>query len=204
MDTLAQEISNCSLCNLSSTRNHPIIGEGNPNAAIMLVGEAPGADEDRIGRPFIGKSGQLLEKIITASGFSREYHVFLTNIVRCRPPGNRTPNDNEVDACIPYLHRQIELVDPKIIIPLGATALQRLLDDKSIKISKVRGNWIPWQNRLVMPVFHPAALLRNPSLKKDTWEDFKKVITKYRELVDPDHYCEHFTAQGVGSSSGVR
>lgn len=191
---LTQEIRSCSLCNLSSTRNKSIIGEGNPIADIMFIGEAPGAEEDRVGRPFIGKSGQLLEKIITASGFSREKHVFLTNIVRCRPPGNRTPTENEVQACIPYLYRQIELIDPKIIITLGATALQRLLNDKTIKISKARGNWISWQDRLVMPVFHPAALLRNPALKKDTWDDLKKVIFKYRELVDPEHYCENYAS----------
>lgn len=191
MDQLKSEIENCSKCDLCRTRNNVIFGEGNFNAAIMLVGEAPGADEDRIGRPFIGKSGQLLDKILAACGFTREDHVFISNIVRCRPPNNRVPAETEVQSCAPYLFRQIELIDPKILIPMGATALKHLLSDNSIKISKVRGHWLHLNDRLVMPVYHPAALLRNPNLKRDTWEDYKKVIFKYRELVDPNHHSDH-------------
>ncbi|PKQ64853.1 uracil-DNA glycosylase [Labilibaculum filiforme] len=191
MERLKERIVNCTACDLSKTRNHAIWGEGNPNADILIIGEAPGADEDRIGRPFVGKSGQLLDKILLACGFTRQEHVFLSNILRCRPPGNRVPKEEEVDKCIAYLYEQIELVNPKIIVPLGATALKRLLNDDSLKITKIRGNWIQWENRLVMPVFHPAALLRNPALKRDTWEDFKKIVYKYRELVNPAHYSEH-------------
>ncbi len=168
-----------------------IFGEGNYNAGIMLIGEAPGADEDRIGRPFVGKSGQLLDKILAACGFNREQHVFISNIVKCRPPGNRVPEENEVSACIKYLYSQIELVDPRILIPLGATALKRLFGDNSLKITRLRGDWMEWNGRLVMPVYHPSALLRNPNLKRDTWEDYKKVVYKYRELIDPWHHSDH-------------
>ncbi|BAX81464.1 uracil-DNA glycosylase [Labilibaculum antarcticum] len=191
MEQLKARILNCTACDLSKTRNHAIWGEGNPNADILIIGEAPGADEDKMGRPFVGKSGQLLDKILLACGFTRQEHVFLSNILRCRPPGNRVPKEEEVNECIAYLYEQIELVNPKIIIPLGATALKRLLKDDSLKITKIHGNWINWENRLVLPVFHPAALLRNSALKRETWEDFKKIVFKYRELVNPDHYSEH-------------
>lgn len=191
MLNLKSRIVTCSKCELHSTRNNVIFGEGNPAAEIFLVGEAPGADEDRVGRPFIGKSGRLLDKILEACGFTRDDHVFISNIVRCRPPNNRVPADFEVQTCIGYLYEQIELVDPKIIITLGATSLKKLLDDDSYRISKVRGKWIEWNGRRVMPVYHPAALLRNPALKKDTWEDFKQVIHSYREQVDPDHSSLH-------------
>jgi DNA polymerase len=191
MEILKREILNCTACNLHKTRNHAIWGEGNFNAEIMVIGEAPGADEDSIGRPFVGKSGQLLDKIFAACGFNRAQHIFISNIIKCRPPANRTPLDEEVKACFPYLLKQIELVDPKIVIPLGATALKCLFNNQNLKITKLRGEWMPWECRLVMPVFHPSALLRNPDLKRDTWEDFKKVVFKYRELVDPKHYSAH-------------
>ena len=191
MENLKSEIRNCTRCDLCRSRNHVIFGEGNEKADIMLIGEAPGAEEDRVGRPFIGTSGKLLDKILAACGFTREQHVFISNIVRCRPPDNRVPMDTEVQSCIPYLFRQIDLIDPKIIIPMGATALKRLLNDNAIKISKVRGCWLHLNERLVMPVYHPAALLRNPNLKKDTWKDYKQIIAKYRELVDPNHHSDH-------------
>ena len=191
MEQLKNRILDCTACGLHKTRQHAIWGEGNPGAEVLLIGEAPGAEEDRIGRPFVGKSGQLLDKILAACGFTRQEHVFLSNILRCRPPGNRVPKDEEVNACLPFLYEQINLVDPKIVIPLGATALKRLLKDDSLRITRIRGNWIPWNGRLVMPVYHPSALLRNPALKRDTWEDYKKVVFKYRELVDPGHYSAH-------------
>lgn len=191
MEELKNRILSCEACPLHKTRNHVIFGEGNYKADIMIIGEAPGADEDRIGRPFVGKSGQLLDKILGACGFNREEHVFITNIVKCRPPGNRVPEEAEVMACIQYLYDQIDKVDPKIIIPLGATALKRLFKDNSLKITRLRGSWMEWNGRLVMPVFHPSALLRNPDLKRDTWEDYKKVVFKYRELINPDHYSAH-------------
>ncbi len=192
MKILQQEIEQCRACALHRTRNHVIFGEGNLHAPIVLIGEAPGAVEDRVGRPFVGKSGQLLEKILHASGFSREEHVFLTNIIRCRPPNNRPPTREEVDACISFLHRQIDLLDPSIIVTLGATALKNYLGDNSLKITKLRGKWLEFQGRQIMPVYHPSALLRSPHLKKDTWEDFKQIITRYRAKVNPDHYSAHF------------
>jgi len=191
MEELKNRILNCKACPLSQVRQHAIWGEGNPRAEILIIGEAPGANEDRVGRPFVGKSGQLLDKILAVCGFSREEHVFLSNILRCRPPGNRVPEADEVRACLPFLFEQIEIVDPKIIIPLGATALKRFMQDDSLRITRLRGQWMHWQGRLVMPVYHPAALLRNPALKRETWEDFKKIVIKYREIVDPHHYSAY-------------
>jgi uracil-DNA glycosylase family 4 len=190
MEQLKQEVLSCTKCVLHRSRHNVIFGEGNTSARILIIGEAPGHDEDMIGRPFVGKSGQLLDRILAACGFTREKHVYISNIVKCRPPGNRVPTDQEAKTCIPYLMKQIELINPLILIPLGASAL-RVFFGKEYRITQVRGNWLTWYDKLVMPVYHPAALLRNPNLKKDTWEDYKKVVHKYRELVDPDHYSEH-------------
>lgn len=151
---------------------------------------SPGYYEDLEGKAFIGKSGQLLDKILAASGFSREEHVFIGNIIKCRPAKNRDPLPEERKACIPYLYKQIELINPKIIILLGATALKGLIDPNA-KITKVRGEWIEWEGRLVMPTFHPSALLRNEKLKRPVWEDFKKIVSKYRELVDSEHFSKY-------------
>ena len=126
LEQLKTEILNCQKCELSKTRNHVIFGEGNEHAPIMVIGEAPGADEDRVGRPFIGRSGQLLDKIFAACGFTRDEHIFISNIIRCRPPGNRTPTPQEAEICMPWLIKQIEVIDPKIIILLGATSLKYL------------------------------------------------------------------------------
>ena len=183
---LKEEVLQCTNCALSQNRTHVVFGEGPSDADIFCIGEGPGRDEDLTGRPFVGRSGQLLDKILAACGFNRKEHVFIGNIVKCRPPNNRAPLPEERSMCLPYLLQQIELVNPKIIILLGATALNGLLDPK-LKITQVRGNWIEWQGRWVMPVFHPSALLRNPNLKRPTWEDFKKVVTRYRELVNPEH-----------------
>lgn len=190
-DLLKEEIVSCTKCVLAKGRTNVVFGEGPFNAKIMCVGEGPGHDEDIQGRPFVGRSGQLLDKILGVCGFNRKEHVFIGNIVKCRPPQNRAPFPDERASCLPYLMKQIEVIDPKIVILLGATALNGLVDPK-LKITQVRGNWIEWNGRLAMPTFHPAALLRNPNLKKDSWEDFKKVIIKYRELVDPNHTSEHF------------
>jgi len=190
VEELRKEILNCTKCELSSTRNHVIFGEGNINAEVIIIGEAPGRDEDIQGRPFVGKSGQLLDKILAACGFTRNEHVFISNIVKCRPPNNRVPNPQEAATCMPWLSKQIELIDPKIIILLGATALKYILGNEH-KITRDHGNWFSWKNRHVMPVFHPSALLRDPSLKRPEWEDFKKIVYKYRDLIDPNHYSPH-------------
>jgi DNA polymerase len=191
-ETLKTEILACQKCGLAATRQHVVFGEGNPEGGILVIGEGPGAEEDKTGRPFVGRSGKLLDKILASAGFSREQHVFIANIVKCRPPNNRAPLPEERTACVPYLHQQIELFDPKIIILLGATALNSLIDP-DMRITKSRGKWITWHNRLVMPMFHPSALLRNPNLKKDSWEDIKQVFFKYRELVDPNHTSEYIS-----------
>ncbi|MGM0666941.1 MAG: uracil-DNA glycosylase [Bacteroidota bacterium] len=190
MEELEKEVLSCTKCDLYRTRHKVIFGEGNKKAPILVIGEAPGHDEDIIGRPFVGKSGQLLDRIHAACGFTREQHIYISNIVKCRPPGNRTPTDEETRTCVPYLFRQIELIDPLVLMPLGASAL-RVFFGKEYRITQVRGQWLNWYNRLVMPVYHPAALLRNPNLKRDTWEDYKKVVLKYRELVDKEHHSAY-------------
>ncbi len=190
IENLKQEILHCTKCGLSKTRNKVIFGEGNLKAKVFLIGEAPGRDEDIQGRPFVGKSGQLLDKILGACGFTRNEHVFISNIIKCRPPGNRIPDVQEAKICIPYLFRQIEFINPEILILLGSTALKYMMGQDH-KITRIHGTWLNWQNKLVMPVYHPAALLRNPSLKRETWEDYKKIVFKYRELVNPQHYSAH-------------
>ena len=190
LQLLKQEILSCTKCTLSKTRNHLIYGEGNENAPILIIGEAPGRDEDLQGRPFVGKSGQLLDKILEACGFNRNEHVFISNIVKCRPPDNRVPTPQEAEVCMPYLLKQIELINPTILILLGATALKYMAGSEH-RITRERGNWLNVQGRLAMPVYHPAALLRDPSLKRPTWEDFKTIVHKYRELVDSKHFSNH-------------
>jgi uracil-DNA glycosylase len=189
-DTLKEEILNCTKCELAKTRNHVIFGEGNSNAGILVIGEAPGRDEDIQGRPFVGKSGQLLDKILAACGFTRSEHVFISNIIKCRPPDNRIPKPEEAAACMPWLLKQLEQVDPKIVILLGATALKYMVGADH-RITRERGKWLNLNGRPAMPVYHPAALLRDPALKNDTWQDFKKIVYKYRELIDPQHYSAH-------------
>lgn len=184
------EVNHCTKCELSKTRTKVVFGDGFRDAEIMCIGEGPGYYEDQQGIPFVGKSGQLLDKILNVCGFTRENHVFIGNIVKCRPPNNRDPIPEERETCIPFLYKQIELINPKIIILLGATALKGLIDPNA-KITKMRGEWLEWNNKLVMPTFHPSALLRNEKLKRPVWEDFKKVVVKYRELINENHKSEH-------------
>jgi len=190
LEDFKKEVLSCNKCSLAHTRNNVIFGEGSSHAPIFIIGEAPGKEEDQQGRPFVGYSGQLLDKILDACGFTRTRHVFISNILKCRPPGNRVPLPEEIEVCKPYLLRQIELINPKILILLGATALKAMIGPE-MRITKIRGNWINWENRLVMPVYHPSALLRNPELKRDTWKDFKKIVLKYRQIVDQSHYSAH-------------
>lgn len=189
-EKLKLEVNQCTKCVLSKTRTNVVFGEGFRNAQIMCIGEGPGYYEDQQGRPFVGKSGQLLDKILEVCGFNRNEHVFIGNIVKCRPPNNRDPLPEERETCLPFLFKQIELIDPKIIILLGSTALKGLIDPNA-KITRVRGQWMEWNNRLVMPTFHPSALLRNEKLKRPAWDDFKKVVAKYREIVNENHYSKH-------------
>jgi uracil-DNA glycosylase family 4 len=161
---------------LSRCRNNVVFGVGNPRAEIMFVGEAPGRDEDLQGEPFVGRAGELLTKIIIAMGFKRE-DVYIANVLKCRPPENRTPLPDEVTNCLPYLLSQIELIKPKVIVALGATAVRALLDVQ-LGITKMRGHWYTFRDIPIMPTFHPAYLLRNPPAKKEVWEDMKAVLEK--------------------------
>ena len=188
--SLREEALLCVRCDLHKSRNMLVFGEGNPDAGIFLIGEGPGYEEDKQGRPFVGRSGILLDKILAACGFNRNKHIYIGNIVKCHPPENRNPSIDEASKCLPYLERQIEIVNPKIIVLMGAVALRYMIDPE-LRITKCRGQWIEHFGRLYIPVYHPSALLRNPELKKDTWEDFKNIVRKYRELVDPDHFCEY-------------
>jgi uracil-DNA glycosylase family 4 len=167
----------CVKCNeLSRCRTNVVFGTGNPRAEIMFVGEGPGHDEDIQGLPFVGRSGELLTKIIAAMGFKRE-EVYIANVVKCRPPENRKPQPDEVANCLPYLLSQIELIQPKVLVALGATAVQGLLDVQ-LGITKMRGHWYTFRDIPIMPTFHPAYLLRNPPAKKEVWEDMKAVLEK--------------------------
>jgi DNA polymerase len=187
---LSDEVGSCNRCGLHEHRSRAVFGTGNPYAELMVIGEGPGEEEDKQGLPFVGKSGQLLDKILGAAGFSREENVFIANIVKCRPPENRDPTPDERTTCLPFLLLQIELIQPSIIILLGGTALKGLIDPDG-KITQVRGKWMKWHQFHVMPTYHPSALLRNPDLKKDVWADMKLVMQKYRELVDPEHQSPH-------------
>ncbi|HVZ78800.1 MAG TPA: uracil-DNA glycosylase [Gemmatimonadaceae bacterium] len=169
LDDIAAAVRGCTKCPLSSTALNPVPGEGNPNADFMCVGEAPGATEDETGRPFVGQAGQLLTKILAAINLSRE-DVFICNVLKHRPPGNRNPMPNEVAACSPYLIRQIELIRPKVILALGTFAAQTLLDTR-LAIGKLRGQVHRYYGVPLIVTYHPAALLRNPSWKRPTWED---------------------------------
>ena len=174
LDALYQEFRGCRLCALSETRTQVVFGEGNPSAELLFVGEAPGYDEDREGRPFVGAAGQLLTKIIGAMKLKRE-DVYIANCLKCRPPGNRSPLPSELATCSPILIRQIEIIRPKVICALGKFAAQTLLETNE-PISRLRGRFVNWRGMKVMPTFHPAYLLRNPADKKLVWEDVQLMM----------------------------
>ncbi|MGO0122399.1 uracil-DNA glycosylase [Desulfothermobacter acidiphilus] len=181
MEELEAAVKSCRKCPLAEGRTHVVFGEGNPHALLMLIGEGPGAEEDRQGRPFVGPAGQLLDRILAACNIKRE-EVYIANIVKCRPPGNRVPTREEAETCLPYLIRQIELIKPGIIVLLGATALQYLVGGNA-RITKVRGQWIDSLfGAKAMATYHPAALLRDPSKKRPAWEDFQKIRDAYFAL----------------------
>ena len=174
LEALQKTVSGCHLCALSKHRHKSVFGEGNPHANVMFVGEGPGATEDSTGRPFVGRAGELLTKMIENVLLIPRRDVYIANIVKCRPPGNRVPTESEAFTCRPYLLKQIDLIRPQIIVTLGATAYRYLTNDES-PISKVRGNTIQAKGYLLIPTFHPSYLLRNPSAKKEAFEDLKKV-----------------------------
>lgn len=175
MDPITAEINSCQKCSLCGTRINTVPGQGSLSPDIMFIGEAPGADEDQQGKAFVGRAGQLLTKMIQAMGYTRE-EVFIGNILKCRPPDNRKPTPEEIETCLPYLKRQIAVLKPKVIVALGSTAVQGLLNI-SIGITKFRGTWSTFENIQLMPTYHPAYLLRNPPAKKEVWEDLQAVLT---------------------------
>jgi DNA polymerase len=173
LDEVRADVGDCIRCRLCQARTTIVFGEGDPTARIMFVGEGPGADEDAQGRPFVGRAGQLLTKMIEAIGLRRE-DVYITNVVMCRPPGNRTPEPDEIAACEPFLLRRIKVIKPDVIVTLGAVATQTLLTSKA-PISQLRGRFFDSMGTKILPTFHPAYLLRSPDKKKEAWEDLKKV-----------------------------
>lgn len=180
LDVVQAEVAACTKCGLAETRTNTVFSRGNPNAKLVFVGEAPGADEDEQGLPFVGRAGQLLDKMIGAMGLDPEKDVYVCNIIKCRPPGNRRPEPAEIDACIPYLHEQLAAINPKVIVAMGNTAVGTLLNTK-LGITKVRGSWKLYKGRIpLMPTYHPSYLIR-PSAqqveaKKQAWEDLQAVM----------------------------
>lgn len=175
LSVLADEVRECKRCGLCAERTNTVFARGNPMAELCFVGEGPGADEDAQGFPFVGKAGQLLDKMIGAMGYARD-DVYICNIVKCRPPDNRTPEPNEMSACIPFLTAQLALIQPKVIVALGATAV-RGLTGISEGITRQRGRWKLYKGTTpIMPTFHPAYLLRNPAAKREVWNDLQEVM----------------------------
>lgn len=171
LEQMSEQAAACQRCGLRAGCRTVVVGEGDPNASLMLVGEGPGAQEDELGRPFVGRAGQLLDRILEATGFTRAC-VYIANVVKCRPPGNRLPEPAEVQACYFWLRAQLLLIRPRVIVCLGALATQTLIDPKA-RITKIRGTWLNYDGIPVMPTFHPAAVLRDPQKKRPVWEDFK-------------------------------
>lgn len=186
LKAIAEVCAVCTICELHTGRTHSVFSDGNPDAKVMLIGEGPGRHEDESGVPFVGRAGQLLNKIFESVGFNRQKDLYICNIVKCRPPNNRTPTPKEMEACFPYLDQQLELVKPEIIILAGSTAIKGLLKDQR-SVTKIRGQWQKWRGIDVMPIFHPAYLLRNDSREVGspkwlTWQDMKAIRERYEAL----------------------
>ncbi len=175
LEAIRREMEVCHLCSLEKTRKNLVFGEGNPRAKLVFVGEAPGADEDLQGRPFVGRAGQLLTKIIVAMGLERE-EVYICNILKCRPPQNRNPLPEEIAVCEPWLVRQLQAIRPRVICALGTFAAQTLLQKKGVPITALRGRFHDYHGMSLMPTYHPAYLLRNPGAKKQVWEDVQQIM----------------------------
>ena len=174
---IRSRLGDCTRCKLHGGRTRLVFGVGNPSAELMFVGEGPGADEDLQGEPFVGRAGQLLTKMIEAMGFARS-EVYIANVVKCRPPGNRDPEPDEIAACEPFLKAQIAAIRPRVVVALGRFAVQTLLRDTT-PIGKQRGRWREYEGVRLMPTFHPAYLLRNPAEKKPAWEDLQLVMKEF-------------------------
>ena len=182
-EVLRQECLSCQKCPLAQTRNHGVFGAGVPNAEVVFIGEGPGENEDLQGQPFVGRGGALLDKYLQAVDLSREKNIYITNMVKCRPPQNRDPHPDEVANCIGYLSRQLEIIRPKIIVCLGRIAANALIE-KGFKVTKQHGQWFEKNGVFMMGTFHPAALLRNPHNKPDAFEDMLALQKKIREICD--------------------
>lgn len=182
LDDLYNLIKDCKKCPLYKGRNKFVFGKGNPNADVMVVGEGPGAEEDKQGEPFVGRAGKLLTDILKAINFTRE-EIYIANVVKSRPPENRTPTMEEMDACLPYLMKQIELIKPKVLLCLGLTATQGLLKKRD-SLTSMRGKIFEMGKIKIMVTYHPAALLRNPNWKRGCWEDVQKFRKLYDDLVE--------------------
>ena len=190
LQTLALECGACQACGLAQGRQHVVVSRGNPSARLLLIGEAPGAQEDAQGRPFVGRAGQLLDRMLESVGLDSEQDAYICNVIKCRPPDNRRPTAPEIAACRPFLLRQIALVDPRLILLVGATALEGVLGIKG-GITRLRGQWRTGEGeglegRILMPILHPSYLLRNPSRdqgspKWHTWQDLKEVKRRLEE-----------------------
>ena len=179
LEKLYQEVVDCRQCPLYKTRTNPVFGQGNPKAKLVFVGEAPGREEDLRGEPFVGRAGELLTKIIEAMGLKRK-DVYICNILKCRPPQNRNPLPSEIIACQDYLRAQLELINPRVICCMGKFACQTLLN-QDIPITKLRGKFVDFRGIKVMPTFHPAYLLRNPSAKRLVWQDMQKIMKELKK-----------------------
>jgi len=188
-DQLKNIVNNCKNCRLCESRRNIVFGEGNPNAELMLIDEGPGRDEDEQGKPFVGKSGQLLTKMLKAMGFERS-DVFITNIVKCRPPQNRNPNPDEAEICLPFLLRQIQIIKPKVLLLLGAVPLKYILNKTGI--TRLHGEWYEFMGIKTLPTFHPAYLLRDPSQKKYAWNDLQKAM----KVLGKEYETEKYTQRG--------
>jgi DNA polymerase len=178
---IAQEVASCTACPLAAGRNRAVPGEGAEQPLVLVIGEGPGADEDRTGRPFVGKSGQLLDKMLAAVDLFRESNCFIGNVVKCRPPDNRDPTPDESAACAPFLARQIALLRPRVILSVGRVPTQNLLGTAE-GIGKLRGRFFDYQGVPLLPTYHPSALLRDENLKRPAWEDLKLLRAKLTEL----------------------
>jgi DNA polymerase len=185
LDGLAEEVSGCTQCGLSATRTQTVFGDGSPTADLVFVGEAPGADEDREGIPFVGRAGQLLTKIIEDGMKIPRREVYICNVLKCRPPGNRDPNPEEVQYCEPYLIQQLKFIQPKVICALGRHAAQTLLRSTE-STGKLRGQWHSYHGIPLRVTYHPAYLLRSPGEKRKTWEDIQEVMKVLNGEVTPD------------------
>ena len=188
-EELYAQIEACRRCGLREGCTQTVPGEGDSHARLLCIGEGPGAEEDRLGRPFVGASGQLLDRMLAAIGLRRE-EVYIANIVKCRPPQNRQPLPDEAAACLPYLRAQVALIRPQVILLLGATAARNTIGPET-RITRDRGRWVERKGVWMMPTYHPSALLRTPSLKRDAWADLQAVRDKLRELEAERESADH-------------